>query len=277
MGLRKKRPMTPGQRFQIVDDYSDVTCDKPEKSLLRVLKKKGGRGFGGRISMRHRGGGNKKKYRLIDFKRDKDDIPANVLTIEYDPNRNARIALLEYEDGEKRYIIAPLGLEVGNKVMSSGKEAEIEVGNCLPLQLIPAGTIVHNVEMQPARGGQIARGAGVGVMLLAKEAGYAIVRLPSGEQRMINLACRATIGQVGNTDARNVSLGKAGKSRFLGRRPRVRGSVMNPCDHPHGGGEGRAPIGRAGPLTPWGKPTLGYKTRIGKRRSDRFILSRRPT
>ncbi len=269
--------MTPGQRFQIVDDYSDITKHEPEKSLLRVLKKKGGRGFGGRISMRHRGGGNKKKYRLVDFKRDKDDIPAEVLAIEYDPNRNARIALIKYSDGEKRYIIAPLGLEVGRTVMSSGKEAEIEVGNCLPLRLIPAGTIVHNVEMQPGRGGQLARGAGVGVMLLAKESGYAIVRMPSGEQRMINLDCRATIGQVGNTDARNVSLGKAGKTRFLGRRPKVRGSVMNPCDHPHGGGEGRAPIGRAGPLTPWGKPTLGYKTRRGKRRSDRFILSRRPT
>ncbi|NQU17334.1 MAG: 50S ribosomal protein L2 [Candidatus Saganbacteria bacterium] len=276
MGLRRKRPLTPGQRFQIVDDYSDITKDKPEKSLLKLLKKTGGRGFNGRISSRHRGGGNKKKYRIIDFKRDKDDIPAVVDAIEYDPNRNARIALLKYQDEELRYIIAPLGLSVGQSVMS-GESAEVEVGNCLPLRIIPVGTIIHNVELQPGKGGQLARGAGVGVMLLAKEAGYAIVKMPSGEQRMIHLNCRASIGQVGNVDAKNVRLGKAGKSRYLGIRPRVRGVAMNPCDHPHGGGEGKAPIGRPGPVSPWGKPTLGYKTRRGKRSSDRFILSRRPS
>lgn len=275
MALKKRRPLTPGQRFQIVDNYEDITKDQPEKALLRVLKKKGGRGFGGRISMRHRGGGNKKMYRVIDFKRDKDNIPAMVEAIEYDPNRNARIALLKYQDKELRYIIAPLGLEVGAEVMS-GESSEIEAGNCLPIKFIPAGTIVHNVELQPGSGGRLARGAGAGMMILAKEGGYAIVKMPSGEQRMIHLECRATIGQVGNVEAKNVKLGKAGKSRFLGIRPRVRGVAMNPCDHPHGGGEGKAPIGRAGPVSKWGKPTLGYKTRRGKRRSDRFILNRRP-
>lgn len=276
MALRQKNPRTPGQRFQIVDDYSDITSNKPEKSLIKLLKKKSGRDSSGRISMRHRGGGNRKMYRMVDFKRDKDNIAAEVITIEYDPNRNARIALLKYSDGEKRYIIAPLGLIVGSQVIS-GQEAEIEVGNCMPLSQIPVGTTVHNVELQRGRGGQLARGAGVGIMLLAKEAGYAIVKMPSGEQRMIHLDCRATIGQVGNFDAKNVRLGKAGKSRYLGRRPHVRGAAMNPCDHPHGGGEGKAGAGRPSPLTPWGKKTLGYKTRRGKRRSDRFILARRPT
>lgn len=274
MGLVRKRPLTPGQRFRILDDHSDITKDTPEKALLAPLKKTGGRGFRGWVSSRHRGGGNKTMYRIIDFKRNKDDINARVIAIEYDPCRNARIALLEYEDKERRYILAPLGLTVGMEVMS-GEKAEIEVGNCLPIKLIPVGTTIHNVELKPGKGGQIARGAGAGIMLLGKESGYAIVKMPSGEQRMINLECRATIGQVGNTDAQNISLGKAGMSRFLGRRPKVRGSVMNPCDHPHGGGEGRAPIGHPGPLTPWGKPTLGYKTRRGKRPSDRFILSRR--
>lgn len=276
MALRQKNPRTPGQRFQIVDDYSDITNNKPEKSLIKLLKKKSGRDSSGRISMRHRGGGNRRMYRQIDFKRDKDDMPAEVLTIEYDPNRNARIALLKYTDGEKRYIIAPLGLRVGAEVMS-GQEAEIEVGNCLPLSQIPVGTTVHNVELQKGRGAQLARGAGVGIMLLAKEAGYAIVKMPSGEQRMIHLDCRATIGQVGNFDAKNICLGKAGRSRHLGRRPHVRGAAMNPCDHPHGGGEGKAGAGRPSPLSPWGWKTMGYKTRRGKRPSDRFILARRPT
>jgi large subunit ribosomal protein L2 len=276
MALRQKNPRTPGQRFQIVDDYSDVTSHKPEKLLIKLLKKKSGRDSTGRISMRHRGGGNRRMYRQIDFKRDKDNILAEVLSIEYDPNRNARIALLKYADGEKRYIIAPLGLKVGAEVMS-GEEAEIEIGNSLPLSQIPVGSTVHNVELQKGRGGQLARGAGVGIMLLAKEAGYAIVKMPSGEQRMIHLDCRATIGQVGNFDAKNIRLGKAGKSRYLGRRPHVRGAAMNPCDHPHGGGEGKAGVGRSSPLSPWGWKTLGYKTRRGKRQSDRFILARRPT
>lgn len=276
MGLRPRRPLTPGQRFQINDDFADITKNVPEKSLVQILKKKAGRDSSGRISIRHRGGGSKQKYRIIDFKRDKDGISAEVKAIEYDPIRNARIALLQYKDGEKRYIIAPLGLQVGAVVMS-GEEVEIEVGNCLPLRAVPVGTTVHNVELQRGRGGQLARGAGTGIMILAKEGGYAIVKMPSGEQRMIHLECRATIGQVGNVDAKNISLGKAGKSRYRGIRPYVRGAAMNPCDHPHGGGEGKAGVGRPSPLSPWGWKTLGYKTRRGKRQSDRFILARRPT
>ncbi|MFC1496226.1 50S ribosomal protein L2 [Candidatus Margulisiibacteriota bacterium] len=274
MALKQKNPRTPGQRFQIVDNYEDITKSTPEKKLLTVLKKKSGRDSSGRISMRHRGGGNKKMYRIIDFKRKKDDLKAEVKAIEYDPNRNARIALLEYADKEKRYIIAPIGLGVGSIVMS-GENADIEIGNCLPLKAIPAGTTIHNVELQQGRGGQLARGAGCGIMLLAKEGGYAIVRMPSGEQRMIHLDCRATIGQVGNVEAKNIRLGKAGKKRYLGRRPHVRGAAMNPCDHPHGGGEGKAGTSMA-PRSPWGWKTLGYKTRRGKRPSDRFILARRP-
>jgi large subunit ribosomal protein L2 len=273
MGLKKRNPVTPGQRFQISDDYSEVTKKKPEKSLLAPLTRSSGRDWRGRVSARHRGGGNKRIYRIIDFKRDKD-LPARVLGIEYDPNRNARIALLEYEDKEKRYILAPLGLSVGESV-SSGEDVDIKPGNALPMSSIPVGTLIHNVELEPGAGGKLARSAGAGVMLVAKEGRYGIVKLPSGEQRMIHLSCRATVGQIGNVDAKNVSLGKAGKKRHLGRRPRVRGVVMNPCDHPHGGGEGRAPIGKKSPVTPWGKPTLGLKTRKPRRRSERFILIRR--
>ncbi|MBU0501787.1 MAG: 50S ribosomal protein L2 [bacterium] len=273
MGTKQKRPLTPGQRFQIADDFEDITKHSPEKSLLTRLRKSAGRDWRGRISMRHRGGGNKQMYRLIDFKRNKD-IPAKVLGIEYDPCRNARIALLEYEDGEKRYILAPLGLTVGARI-ESGPEADIQLGNSLPLKSIPLGTTVHNVELTPGAGGKLARSAGAGVMLSAKEKGYAIIKLPSGELRMVPLACRATVGQIGNLDAKNVRMGKAGKKRHRGRRPHVRGVAMNPCDHPHGGGEGKAPIGRKSPLTPWGKPTLGKKTRHSRNRSERFIISRR--
>ena len=274
MGILQKNPTSPGQRFHIADDYADITKNKPEKKLLAPLKQNSGRDWRGFVSMRHRGGGNKKHYRIIDFVRSKDGIEAKVLGIEYDPNRNCRIALLEYADKERSYILAPLGVGVGDKI-ASGEEAEIRPGNALPLRSIPLGTTVHNVEMEPGRGGKLARSAGAALTLLAKEGGYAIVKMPSGEQRLIHLACRATVGQVGNLDAKNVVLGKAGKKRHLGRRPEVRGVVMNPCDHPHGGGEGKSGIGREHPVTPWGKPTLGYKTRKQRRRSDRFILARR--
>jgi large subunit ribosomal protein L2 len=274
MALKQKNPTSPGTRFQIVDDYADITKDYPEKSLLAKHKQKSGRDWRGFVSMRHRGGGNKKHYRLVDFRRNKDDMAAKVLGIEYDPNRNCRIALLEYEDKELMYILAPLGLTVGDRVMS-GVEVDIKPGNALPLKSVPIGTTVHNVEMEPGRGGKLARSAGTSLVLLAKEGDNAIVKLPSGEQRMVNLACRATIGQVGNVDAKNKVLGKAGRKRHLGRRPEVRGVVMNPCDHPHGGGEGKSGIGHVSPLTPWGKPTLGKKTRHPRRRSDRFILTRR--
>ena len=273
MGLKKRNPVTPGQRFQVLDDFSEISKNKPEKSLLVPLPKSAGRDWRGRISARHRGGGNKRMYRIIDFKRVKD-MPAKVLGIEYDPNRNARIALLEYEDGEKRYILAPLGLMVGERV-DSGQDVDIKPGNALPLSSIPLGTVVHNVELEAGRGGKLARSAGAGVMLVAKDRGYAIIKLPSGEQRMVHLSCRATVGQIGNLDAKNVVLGKAGKNRNRGRRPRVRGVVMNPCDHPHGGGEGKSPVGKIHPVTPWGKPTLGKKTRKPRRLSDRFILIRR--
>ena len=273
MGLKKRNPVTPGQRFQILDDYSDITKKKPEKSLVVRLRKTSGRDWRGRISARHRGGGSKSMYRLVDFKRDKD-IPAKVMGIEYDPNRNARIALLQYEDGEKRYILAPLGLAPGAMV-ESGRDAEIRLGNALPLRSIPIGTMIHNVELEPGAGGKLARSAGSGVMLVAKEGSYGIIKLPSGERRMVHVSCRATVGQVGNLDAKNVVLGKAGKMRHRGWRPHVRGVAMNPCDHPHGGGEGKSPIGKKHPVTPWGKPTLGKKTRKPRRRSDRFILVRR--
>jgi large subunit ribosomal protein L2 len=274
MPIKQKRATSPGVRFQIVDTFEDLTKFSPEKGLIESLKKHSGRGFMGRVSMRHRGGGSRQMYRLIDFKRNKDNMSAKVLGIEYDPNRNARIALLEYEDKERRYILAPLNLKVGDSV-ESGDEAEVKLGNSVPLKNIPIGTFVHNVEMERGRGGQIARSAGSQVSVLGREDQYAILKMPSGETRLINLECRATIGQVGNLDAKNVSLGKAGAKRHRGRRPEVRGVVMNPCDHPHGGGEGKSGIGRIHPVSPWGQPALGYKTRRGKRRSDRFILKRR--
>lgn len=274
MALQQRNPTSPGTRFQIVDDYADITKKHPEKKLLAPLRQKAGRDWRGFVSMRHRGGGNRKHYRVVDFIRNKDEVPAKVLGIEYDPNRNCRISLLEYEDGEKRYILAPLGLNLGDTVRS-GEEADIRPGNALPLRSIPVGTVVHNVELEPGRGGKLARAAGAGLIILAKEGGYAIIKLPSGEQRMIHLSCRATVGQVGNLDAKNIVLGKAGKKRHLGRRPEVRGVAMNPCDHPHGGGEGKSGIGRKHPVSPWGKPALGGKTRKPRRRSDRFILTRR--
>jgi len=274
MPVKQKNARTPGQRFQVVYDYSDITKDHPEKSLVSLLKKKGGRDSSGRVHARHRGGGNKKFYRIIDFKRDKDGVKAKVVGIEYDPNRNARIALLKYDDGEMRYIIAPLGIKVG-AVIESGENVDISLGNALPLKSIPIGTVLHNVEMRRGAGAALARSAGASVQIVAKEGGYAILRLPSGEQRMVDVECRATVGQVGNIEAANVVLGKAGRSRHIGRRPHVRGVVMNPCDHPHGGGEGKSGIGRKRPVSPWGKPALGYKTRKKKKRSNKFILIRR--
>lgn len=273
MTVRHYKPTSPGRRQMTIIDYKQViTRDEPEKSLVRPLKKKAGRNAQGRITVRHRGGGHKRLYRIIDFKRDKDGVPAKVASIEYDPNRTAFIALLHYADGEKRYILAPVGLQVGDTVMS-GPEADLRPGNALPLRNIPVGMTVHNVELKPGKGGQIARAAGAEVQIAAKEGNYAHLRLPSGEVRLVRLECKATIGQVGNVDHENVSLGKAGRSRWLGRRPAVRGSVMNPVDHPHGGGEGKAPIGRH-PVTPWGKPALGKKTRK-KKPSDRLIVRRR--
>lgn len=274
MALKEKRPTSPGVRFQINDQFEDITKFRPEKSLCVHLQKHSGRGFMGRISMRHRGGGAKRTYRLIDFKRTKDNMKAAVLGIEYDPNRNVRIALIQYEDGERSYILAPLNLSVNDKV-ESGLDAEIKIGNTLPIKNMPVGTFIHNVELTPGRGGQMGRSAGTMISLLAKEGENAIIKLPSGEQRMVNLSCRATVGQLGNVEAKNISLGKAGRKRFLGRRPEVRGVVMNPCDHPHGGGEGKSGIGRKHPVSKWGQPSLGYKTRRGRRPSDRFILRRR--
>ncbi len=273
MGIKKMKPTSPGMRFASYPDFTEITKDKPEKSLVISLKKKGGRNSGGRITVRHRGGGHKRLYRIIDFKRDKDDIPAKVTAIEYDPNRSARIALLTYADGEKRYIIAPVGVNVGD-VLMSGKNAEIRPGNSLPLANIPVGTFIHNIELKIGKGGQIARSAGASAQLMAKEGAYAHVRMPSGEVRLIDLRCRATIGQVGNLDHINISIGKAGRSRHLGRRPKVRGVAMNPIDHPHGGGEGKTGTGGT-PVTPWGKPTKGYKTRKPKKQSDKFIVKRR--
>ncbi|MDT7960392.1 MAG: 50S ribosomal protein L2 [Armatimonadota bacterium] len=273
MGIKKWKPITPGRRFMQTSTYEEITKDEPEKSLTVGLRKTGGRNNMGRVTARHRGGGNKRLYRIIDFKRDKDGIPAKVVAIEYDPNRSARIALLEYEDGEKRYILAPVGLEVGATVMS-GPNADILPGNALPLRNIPVGTLVHNIELYPGKGGQLVRSAGAAAQILAKEGNYATLRMPSGEIRLIHLSCRATIGQVGNLDHENEVWGKAGKSRWMGRRPHVRGSAMTPRDHPHGGGEGKAPIGLPHPKTPWGKPALGVKTRRNKR-TNRFILKRR--
>lgn len=274
MAIKRFKPITPGTRFKTVSSFEEITATVPEKSLLATINRKGGRNSYGRITVRHIGGGNRRKYRIIDFKRDKDNVPAKVATIEYDPNRTAYIALLNYADGEKRYILAPLGLQVGDVVLSC-ENADIKAGNALPLSAIPVGTLVHCVEMQPGRGARMVRTAGAAAQLMAKEGKYATLRLPSGEMRMILLTCKATVGQVGNLDHELVSLGKAGRKRHMGVKPTVRGVVMNPCDHPHGGGEGKSPIGRPGPVTPWGKPALGYKTRKTKNVNDKFIVRRR--
>jgi len=275
MGIKHYKPTSPGIRQMTRHTFEELTSTTPEKSLLVRLTRKAGRNVYGRITTRHRGGGHKRMYRIIDFKRNEfDGIPAKVMTIEYDPNRTCRIALVQYANGAKRYILHPVGLNVGDTIVS-GPDADIKVGNALPLEAIPVGTTVHNIELQPGRGGQMARSAGASAQIMAKEGGYALLRLPSGEQRKVLLACRATIGQVGNLEHENIVLGKAGRKRHLGFRPTVRGSVMNPVDHPHGGGEGKSPIGRPGPLSPWGKPTLGYKTRKPNKKSDRLIVSRR--
>ena len=274
MAIKSFKPTTPSRRQMTVVDYRGLSKVKPEKSLLESLKKTAGRNSYGRITVRHHGGGNKIKYRIIDFKRDKVGMPAEVKTIEYDPNRTAFIALVQYEDGEKRYILAPHGLKVGDQVFS-GEGADIKPGNCLPIANIPLGTIIHNIELIPGRGGQLVRSAGGAAQLMAKEGAAAQVRLPSGEVRYIKMNCHATVGQVSNIDQENQNRGKAGKTRHLGIRPTVRGSVMNPCDHPHGGGEGKSPIGRSGPVTPWGKPALGYKTRKKNHRTDKQIVKRR--
>jgi large subunit ribosomal protein L2 len=274
MDIKKYNPTSPARRHMTVSAFEEITKTVPEKSLLVALKSKAGRNAHGRITVRHQGGGAKRKYRIIDFKRSKDGVPAKVEGIEYDPNRSANIALLQYADGEKRYIISPNGLKVGDTVVS-GDNADIKVGNALPLRSIPVGTIIHNIELIPGKGGQLVRSAGNSAQLMAKEGSFVQVRLPSGEVRMIRSECKATIGQVGNLDHENISIGKAGKKRHMGIRPTVRGSVMNPVDHPHGGGEGRAPIGRPSPVTPWGKPALGYKTRKKKNKSDQYIVKRR--
>ena len=276
MAIRVIKPTTNGTRNMSVTDYSELSKVAPERSLLEPMNKHSGRNSYGRITVRHRGGGNRRKYRIIDFKRDKRDMTAKVATLEYDPNRSAFIALVEYEDGEKRYIIAPNGLNVGDTIVA-GENADIKPGNALPLSAIPTGTFIHNVELYPGKGAQLARAAGIIAQLMAKENGYALIRLPSGELRNVPQDCKATIGQVGNIDHENVSIGKAGRRRHMGWRPTVRGSVMNPCDHPHGGGEGKSPVGRPGPVTPWGKPALGYKTRSKHNRSDKFIVKRRGT
>ncbi|MCE5621470.1 50S ribosomal protein L2 [Staphylococcus pseudintermedius] len=271
MALKHYKPITNGRRNMTTLDFAEITKSEPEKSLLQPLPKKAGRNNQGKLTVRHHGGGHKRQYRVIDFKRNKDGIPGKVNSIQYDPNRSANIALIVYADGEKRYIIAPKGLEVG-QIIESGSEADIKVGNALPLKDIPVGSVIHNIELKPGRGGQLARSAGASAQVLGKEGKYVLVRLRSGEVRMILSTCRATIGQVGNLQHELVNIGKAGKSRWLGKRPTVRGSVMNPNDHPHGGGEGRAPIGRPSPMSPWGKPTLGKKTRRGKKRSDKLIV-----
>ena len=274
MGIKKFNPYTPSRRNMTMSDFAEITTDKPEKSLTTSLKKNAGRNNQGKITVRHHGGGSRRKYRIIDFKRKKDGIPAVVKTIEYDPNRTANIALICYADGEKAYILAPVGLKVGQTVMN-GSTAEISVGNCLPLADIPVGTEVHNIEMYPGKGGQLVRSAGNSAQLMAKEGKYATLRLPSGEMRMVPIICRATVGQVGNADHGLINIGKAGRKRHMGIRPTVRGSVMNPNDHPHGGGEGKAGIGRPGPCTPWGKPALGLKTRKKNKQSNKLIVRRR--
>lgn len=273
MALKRYKPTSSARRLMTVLDYKELSGDKPERALLEDQRKSGGRNNAGRITVRHIGGGNRRKYRIIDYKRNKDGIPATVKSIQYDPNRSANIALLAYADGEKRYILAPVGLNVGDKVMS-GSGADIKAGNALALADIPVGTLVHNIEMKPGRGGQIARSAGICAQIMAKEGAYATIKMPSGEMRLIPLLCKATVGQVGNLEHEIVRVGKAGKTRHLGTRPTVRGSVMNPNDHPHGGGEGKSPVGHAGPETPWGKPALGYKTRKKKNPTSRFILKR---
>ena len=275
MSIKTYRPTTPARRQMTVSGFDGVDKHaKPERSLIEVRKKNSGRNSYGRITVRHKGGGNRRKYRVIDFRRDKLDMTATVLRLEYDPNRSAFIALVQYEDGEKRYILAPVGIGAGDTVVSSAS-ADIKPGNCLPLENIPVGTVIHNIELYPGRGAQFVRAAGVAAQLMAKEGGMATIRMPSGEMRKVRIDCRATIGQVGNIDHSNVSIGKAGRKRHMGIRPTVRGSVMNPCDHPHGGGEGKSPIGRPGPVTPWGKPTLGYKTRKTKNRTNQYIVKRR--
>ncbi len=274
MAIKKFKPTTPSRRFMTVSTFEEIDKVAPEKSLLEPIKKTAGRNSYGRITVRHRGGGVKRKYRIIDFKRNKDGIPAVVASIEYDPNRSANIALLNYEDGEKRYIIAPRGLKKGDKVIS-GDGADIIPGNAMTIANIPVGTLIHNIELYPGKGAQLVRSAGNSAQLMAKENGYAQVRLPSSEVRMIRLDCKATIGEVGNNDHENISIGKAGRKRHMGWRPTVRGSVMNPCDHPHGGGEGKSPIGRPSPVTPWGKPALGLKTRSTKKASEKFIVKHR--
>ena len=274
MAIKKYNPTSPARRFMTVSTFEELSKVAPEKSLLEPLKKHSGRNSYGRITVRHRGGGNRRKYRVIDFKRLKDNMNATVLTIEYDPNRTANIALIQYEDGEKSYIIAPHGLKVGD-ILRSGMDADIKAGNALPIKAIPVGTMIHNIELFPGRGAQLVRSAGNAAQLMAKEGDFAQVRLPSGEVRMVRIDCRATIGQVGNIDSENVSIGKAGRKRHMGWRPTVRGVVMNPCDHPHGGGEGKSPIGMPSPVTPWGKPTLGYKTRKKKKQSNKYIVKRR--
>ena len=276
MSIKTYKPTTPSRRHMSVSGFDGVDKHaKPQKELVEVLKKHSGRNSYGRITVRHQGGGNRKKYRVIDFKRDKMDVPATVLRLEYDPNRSAYIALVEYTDGERRYILAPVGLNVGDTVLSSAA-ADIKPGNALPLANIPVGTVIHNIELYPGKGAQLVRSAGVAAQLMAKENGMATVRLPSGEYRKVRLNCIACIGQVGNVDHANIAVGKAGRKRHMGIRPTVRGSVMNPCDHPHGGGgEGKAPVGRPGPVTPWGKPAMGYKTRKKKNATDKFIVKRR--
>lgn len=274
MAIKKYKPTSPARRGMTVSTFEEITSTTPERSLLEPLKSKAGRNSYGRITVRHRGGGVKRKYRVIDFKRDKVGVNATVLTIEYDPNRSANIALVQYDDGEKRYIIAPNGLNVGD-VIENGEHADIRPGNSLPLGAIPVGTIVHNIELQPGKGGQLVRAAGNSAQLMAKENGYAQVRLPSGEVRMISLVCKATVGQVGNLDHENISYGSAGRRRHMGWRPTVRGVVMNPNDHPHGGGEGKSPVGMPSPVTPWGKPALGLKTRKHKKASNKFIVKSR--
>ena len=274
MGIKHFRPYTPSRRNMTVSDFDEITKKTPEKSLLAKKKKNAGRNSYGRITVRHQGGGNRQKYRIIDFKRKKDDMPATVVGIEYDPNRTSNIALIKYEDETLSYILAPVGLKDGDKVVS-GANSDIKVGNCLPIENIPVGTMIHNIELNPGQGGKLVRTAGGEAQLMAKEGAYAHIRLPSGEMRLVLARCRATIGTIGNTDHGNIKLGKAGRKRHMGIRPTVRGSVMNPVDHPHGGGEGKAPVGHAGPLTPWGKPALGYKTRKKNKKSDKFIVKRR--
>ena len=274
MGIKHFRPYTPSRRNMTVSDFDEITKKTPEKSLLAKKKKNAGRNSYGRITVRHQGGGNRQKYRIIDFKRKKDDMPATVIGIEYDPNRTSNIALIKYEDETLSYILAPVGLKDGDKVVS-GANSDIKVGNCLPIENIPVGTMMHNIELNPGQGGKLVRTAGGEAQLMAKEGAYAHIRLPSGEMRLVLARCRATIGTIGNADHGNIKLGKAGRKRHMGIRPTVRGAVMNPVDHPHGGGEGKAPVGHAGPLTPWGKPALGYKTRKKNKKSDKFIVKRR--